>query len=140
MTGGTGGENREPGTDRDYYSAMDRDASGPGRSAAFDLEEIAEQPGTYFNPRTEVTVVVDDSGSIDQSAFTEVEDGADWIRVSEEPAIDEQFRDELLERYEAGARDPQHAGIDPDSLDLDDEDFDDEDDEDGFGPGFDPEE
>lgn len=118
---------------------MDRDPSEPGRTAPFDLEEIAEQPGTYYNPRTEVTVVVDDSGSVDQTAFPESTDGADWIRVSEEPAIDEQFRDELLEQYEAGARNPGHTGIDRDALDFDEEDFDDEDAEGELAPDFDPE-
>ncbi len=117
---------------------MDRDDSPSGRPAPFELDEIAEQPGTYYNPRTEVTVVVDDSAAVDQTAFPEGAEGADWIRVSEEPAIDEQFRDELLEQFEAGARNPPRAGIDPGTIDPD-EDFDDEDEEgDGYGPGFDP--
>ena len=35
----------------------------------YELEELAIQPGTYFNPQTEVVVIVDDSSSIDQEIF-----------------------------------------------------------------------
>ena len=31
--------------------------------AIYNLEELAEHPGTYFNPQTEVVVIVDDSAS-----------------------------------------------------------------------------
>ena len=73
----------------------------------FELEDLAVQPGTYFNPQTEVILIVDDSASIDQEIFNMEEfEGADWVRVSEEVAVDEQQRDELLEsfqtRYHAG--------------------------------------
>jgi hypothetical protein len=34
-----------------------------------ELEELADVPGTYFNPQTEVLLVVDDSTSIDQEVF-----------------------------------------------------------------------
>lgn len=118
---------------------MDRDDSPAGRGMPFELEDIAEQPGTYFNPRTEVTVIVDDSGSVDQSALPEAAEGADWIRVSEEPAIDEQLRDELLERFEAGARTSSDR-IDPDDLDLEDELDGDDDEAESFGSTVDLEE
>ena len=35
----------------------------------YQVEELLVQPGTYFNPQTEVVVVVDDSASIDQEVF-----------------------------------------------------------------------
>ena len=31
----------------------------------FDLEDIVNRPGTYFNPQTEVLIVVDDSPDVD---------------------------------------------------------------------------
>jgi len=71
---------------------MDEDRS------IYELEELAVQPGTYFNPQTEVVVIVDDSASIDQEIFNmESFEGADWVRIAEETAVDEQQRDELLE-------------------------------------------
>ena len=35
-------------------------------SRMMELKEITDVPGTYFNPQTEVLIVVDDSASIDQ--------------------------------------------------------------------------
>lgn len=68
----------------------------------YELEELAEQPGIYFNPRTEVVIAVDDSASVDQEAFDPARLGdADWIRISEEVPIDEQARDEVLEEFQA---------------------------------------
>jgi len=66
-----------------------------------ELEELLVRPGTYFNPQTEVVVVVDDSVSIDQEVFNmEAYEGADWIRVSDDVPIDEDARDEALERFQ----------------------------------------
>ncbi|MFZ9669141.1 MAG: hypothetical protein ACO3CR_04730 [Solirubrobacterales bacterium] len=68
----------------------------------YELEELAEQPGIYFNPKTEVVIAVDDSASVDQEAFDPARLGdADWIRISEEVPIDEQARDEALEEFQA---------------------------------------
>ena len=48
-----------------------------------EVEELLMQPGTYFNPQTEVLVVVDDSTSLDQEIFNmEDYEGADWVRIS----------------------------------------------------------
>ena len=56
----------------------------------YEVEELLVQPGTYFNPQTEVVVVVDDSASIDQEVFNmEAYEGADWVRISDEVPIDE---------------------------------------------------
>lgn len=74
------------------------------------LEELAVQPGTYFNPQTEVVVIVDDSVSIDQEIFNmEAFEGAEWVRIAEETAVDEQQRDELLERFQTHYH-PGNAG------------------------------
>lgn len=74
---------------------------------AYELDELAEQPGLYFNPRTEVIIAVDDSASVDQEAFDSTGSGdAEWVRISEEVPIDEQARDEALESFQA----EYHAG------------------------------
>ena len=66
-----------------------------------ELEDLLVRPGTYFNPQTEVVVVVDDSASIDQEVFNmEAYEGADWIRVSDDVPIDEDARDEALQRFQ----------------------------------------
>lgn len=71
----------------------------------FTLEELAEQAGTYFNPNTEVVIVVDDSVSIDPEIFEVEADGeAEWVRVSDEVPLEEQKRDELFDDYEASNR------------------------------------
>jgi hypothetical protein len=79
--------------------------SDPGEK--LELEDLAVQPGTYFNPQTEVILVVDDSVSIDQEIFNMEEfEGADWVRISEEVPVDEHSRDELLESFQTH----YHAG------------------------------
>ena len=35
----------------------------------FELDELLVRPGTYFNPQTEVLVMVDDSTSVDTEIF-----------------------------------------------------------------------
>ena len=74
----------------------------------FELEELVNRPGTYFNPQTEVLVIVDDSPELDAEIFNMEEfEGADWVLISDETAVDESRRDELLEafqvRYHPGA-------------------------------------
>ena len=70
-----------------------------------ELSDLALRPGTYFNPQTEVVVVVDDSTSIDQEVFNMEEyEGADWVRVSDEVPIDENARDEVLEDFQTHYR------------------------------------
>jgi len=67
----------------------------------FELEELTNRPGTYFNPQTEVLVVVDDSPEMDQAIFNlEDFEGADWVLISDESPVDEDRRDELLERFQ----------------------------------------
>jgi hypothetical protein len=86
----------------------------------YELEELVVRPGTYFNPQTEVLVVVDDSPSLDTEIFNMEEfEGADWILVTDELPIDEAQRDELLENFQATHRggDGRTVGIDPETDD-----------------------
>jgi hypothetical protein len=67
----------------------------------FALDELTNRPGTYFNPQTEVIVVVDDSPDIDGEIFNMEEyEGAEWVLISDETPIDESKRDELLETFQ----------------------------------------
>ncbi len=67
----------------------------------FELEELLIRPGTYFNPQTEVMVVVDDSPSLDSEIFNMEEfEGADWVLISDDTPVDENRRDELLEGFQ----------------------------------------
>ena len=71
---------------------------------SYDLDEIIVRPGTYFNPQTEVVVVVDDSASLDNEIFNlEDYEGADWVLISDDLPVDEARRDELLESFQARA-------------------------------------
>ena len=68
----------------------------------YETEELLVRPGTYFNPQTEVLVVVDDSASMDNEIFNLEEfEGADWVLISDESPVDEAQRDELLENFQA---------------------------------------
>ena len=69
---------------------------------SFELDDILVRPGTYFNPQTEVMVVVDDSASIDREIFNLEEfEGADWVLVADDLPVDEPKRDELFEGFQA---------------------------------------
>jgi hypothetical protein len=73
----------------------------------YELDELLIRPGTYFNPQTEVLVVVDDSPDLDAEVFKMEEfEGADWVLVSDETPMDENRRDELLEAFQVH----YHAG------------------------------
>jgi hypothetical protein len=67
----------------------------------FDLDDILNRPGTYFNPETEVLVVIDDAPEVDPELFEEGEsEGGDWVLLGDEVPIDDRARDELIERFE----------------------------------------
>ena len=67
----------------------------------FDLDDLVNRPGTYFNPQTEVLVVVDDSPDVDTEIFNmEDFEGADWVLISDESPIDESVRDELMQAFQ----------------------------------------
>ncbi|MDQ6744912.1 MAG: hypothetical protein M3Z27_02670 [Actinomycetota bacterium] len=94
----------------------------------FELDELVNRPGTYFNPQTEVLVIVDDSPELDAEIFNlEAYEGADWVLVSDEVPVDEHGRDELLERFQTEAQPiPTEEDLDDDlkeeELDADQED------------------
>jgi hypothetical protein len=96
----------------------------------FALDELTLRPGTYFNPQTEIMVVVDDSPEVDHELF-EVDDfdSSDWVLISDETPVDEPKRDDLVERFQLAHQtgaDVLGDGDDP----VDDDEDDDEDDED----------
>jgi len=67
----------------------------------FELDELIIRPGTYFNPQTEVLIVVDDSPEMDSEIFNMEEfEGAEWVLVSDDTPVDEPARDELLQRFQ----------------------------------------
>ena len=67
----------------------------------FELDELVIRPGTYFNPQTEVVVIVDDSPELDSEIFNMEEfEGADWVLISDETPVEENRRDELLETFQ----------------------------------------
>jgi hypothetical protein len=72
------------------------------RLRRFDLDELAARPGTYFNPETEILIIVDDSAHPGAELADEIDDG-EWILVGDEVPLDEAQRDELLERLEVSA-------------------------------------
>lgn len=99
-----------------------------------DLEEITNLPGTYFNPQTEVVVVVDDSASIDQEVFNlEQYEGADWVRISDEVPVDEEQRDKLLEEFQTHYHPGSGGSVSETALEQGDEEQDEG--EEGQEPG-----
>jgi|SRR6476620_7168309 len=91
----------------------------------YEVEEMLVQPGTYFNPQTEVVVVVDDSASPDQEVFENIEgyQGAEWVRVSDDVAVDEEGRDRALEAFEARS---QGEALPEGALETSEDDFEEE--------------
>jgi hypothetical protein len=70
-------------------------------SRTVDIEEMLLRPGTYFNPQTEIVVIVDDSTSIDQEIFNmEAYEGSDWVRISDNVPVNEDSLDETLEEFQ----------------------------------------
>jgi hypothetical protein len=83
----------------------------------FDLEDIVVRPGTYFNPQTEVIILVDDSPDVDTEIFNlEDFEGADWVLISDEVPIDENSRDELMQAFQV-----RHGTALSDGLDAGDD-------------------
>jgi hypothetical protein len=108
--------------------------NGDAEDRVVELEELIMQPGTYFNPQTEVLVVVDDSTSIDQEVFNmEPYEGADWVRVSDEVPVDDERRDQLLESFQTHYHPGARGSVSETALEQGDEETDE--DEDGQDPG-----
>ena len=100
----------------------------------YEVEELLNQPGTYFNPQTEVLVVVDDSTSLDQEVFNlEDYEGADWVRISDDVPVDEDRRDQALEQFQTHYHPGSSGSVSETALEQGDEELDE--DEDGQDPG-----
>jgi hypothetical protein len=108
--------------------------AGAGKDNLYEVEELLVQPGTYFNPQTEVVVIVDDSTSLDQEVFNmEDYEGADWVRVSDDVPVDEDRRDLLLEAFQTHYHPGSGGSVSETALEQGDEELDG--DEDGQEPG-----
>jgi len=104
----------------------------------FALDEITIRPGTYFNPQTEVLIVVDDSPEVDHEIFARDEfEGSDWVLISEDSPLDESKRDDLVERFQLAHPPGGALALGDDDVDDDDEDELDEDEEDDELEGVD---
>jgi hypothetical protein len=110
--------------------------AGPQENV-YEVEEMLNQPGTYFNPQTEVVVIVDDSASVDQEVFDNLEghEGSEWVRVSDDVPVDEDGRDRALESFETSS---QGETLGADVLEKTDDDLEEE--EERPEPDPDPEE
>ena len=102
----------------------------------YQLDELILSPGTYFNPQTEIMVVVDDSPEVDHEIFeTAGMEATEWVQISEETPLDEHQRDDLVERFQLSQQGGAELGDDEpveenDELDPDeDEDEEEEEDE-----------
>ncbi len=72
--------------------------AGPRR---FEVEDLLIRPGTYFNPETEVLLVVDDSQHLDSDVSEASDAEGEWLLVSDETPLDDHARDELFEAFTA---------------------------------------
>jgi len=100
----------------------------------YEVEELLNQPGTYFNPQTEVVVVVDDSASLDQEVFNlEDYEGSEWVRISDDVPVDEDARDAALERFQTHYHPGSTGSVSATALEQGDDELDE--DEDGQDPG-----
>ncbi|HEV7941200.1 MAG TPA: hypothetical protein VGP17_00215 [Solirubrobacteraceae bacterium] len=89
----------------------------------FELDDLLIRPGTYFNPQTEILVVVDDSPELDREIFDTKEiEGPEWVLISDETPIDESLRDEVLERFQSAHQSGSALGADEEDEDEEDED------------------
>jgi hypothetical protein len=67
----------------------------------YEIDEALLRPGTYFNPQTEVVIVVDDSISIDQEIFNmEAYEGSDWVRIADDVPVDEDGLGATIEEFQ----------------------------------------
>ncbi|MFL5892707.1 MAG: hypothetical protein ACJ75I_08195 [Solirubrobacterales bacterium] len=91
-----------------------------------EVDDMLLRPGTYFNPQTEIVLVVDDSSSIDQEIFNmEAYEGSDWVRISDNVPVDEDGLGATLEEfqthYSAGAAVSETAAEQSDGTEDEDE-------------------
>jgi hypothetical protein len=70
-----------------------------------ELDELVNRPGMYFNPHTEVLLIVDDTPDVDSEMLNmDRFEGADWVLISDEAPVDEHRRDELLESFQVDSQ------------------------------------
>jgi hypothetical protein len=107
---------------------------GAAEENLYEVEELLMQPGTYFNPQTEVVVIVDDSTSLDQEVFNmEAYEGAEWVRISDEVPVDEDRRDRLMEAFQTHYHPGSASSVSETALEQGDEELDEG--ENGQDPG-----
>ena len=71
----------------------------------YELDELSIRPGTYFNPQTDVVLIVDDTSDVDTEVFNmEDYEGADWVLIADEVPVDESRRDALIEQFQVTQR------------------------------------
>jgi hypothetical protein len=108
------------------------DADTDGRIV--DQDELLVRPGTYFNPQTEVVVIVDDSASIDQEVFNmEAYEGADWVRITDDVPVDSDALDTALQEFQISYHAGSPGSVSATALEQGDEEYDE--DEEGQDPG-----
>jgi hypothetical protein len=99
-----------------------------------EIDELTVRPGTYFNPQTEVVVIVDDSASIDQEVFNmEAYEGAEWVRISDEVPVDQSGLETALEQFQTHYHPGSRGSMSETALEQGDDEYDE--DEDGQDPG-----
>jgi hypothetical protein len=96
----------------------------------FQLDELILSPGTYFNPQTEIMVIVDDSTEVDHEIFEAADlEASDWIQLAEDTPLDEHKRDQIVERFQLANQPDGALGDGDDDVDEDEEDDDDAEDD-----------
>jgi len=99
-----------------------------------ELDDLLVRPGTYFNPQTEVVVIVDDSASIDQEVFNmEAYEGADWVRITDDVPVDTDGLDTALQEFQTSYHPGAQGSVSETALEQGDDEYDV--DEDGQDPG-----
>ncbi len=74
----------------------------------FALDDLVIRPGTYFNPQTEVLIVVDDSTDVDSEIFDSGDsDETEWVLIADDVPVDETVRDDLIDRFQTR----HHPGV-----------------------------
>ena len=101
-------------------------------SRTVEVDEMLLRPGTYFNPQTEIVVIVDDSTSIDQEIFSmEAYEGSDWVRIADDVPVDEDGLQETLEEFQTHYHGGASGSVSATALEQGDGTDDEEEEEDG---------
>ena len=88
----------------------------------FELDELANRPGTYFNPQTDVVIIVDDTVDVDTEIFNmEDFEGAEWVLLADEAPVDESRRDALIEQFQVTQRPASDRDANEDFEEIDPE-------------------